>query len=141
MAKVFGGPIPGESLTREKGNSTWEQPPQFTRVDQAFKYYVELLEEDDYLEDVLTVLDSGLPLDLFVDSLLLNGEMKGRHFFDMGFLLGPFYMNIFLVWLRLPTLMWLSFNQTLVRTSLKKTSTSLKASLVLLSVTTKRKVN
>lgn len=89
MAKVFGGPIPGESLTREKGNSTWEQPPQFTRVDQAFKYYVELLEEDDYLEDVLTVLDSGLPLDLFVDSLLLNGEMKGRHFFDMGFLLGP----------------------------------------------------
>jgi len=89
MAKVFGGPIPGESLTREPGNSTWEQPPQYTRVDQAFKYYVGLLEEDDYLEDVLTILDSGLPLDLFIDSLLLDGEMKGKHFFDMGFLLGP----------------------------------------------------
>lgn len=83
------GPIPGESLTRQKGNSPWEAPPQFPRVDQAFKYYLEKLEDDDYLEDVLTVLDLGLPLDLFVDSLLLNGEMKGRHFFDINYLLGP----------------------------------------------------
>lgn len=83
------GPIPGESLTRQKGNSPWEAPPQFPRVDQAFKYYVEKLEEDDYLEDVLTILDLGLPLDLFVDSILINGEMKGRHFVDINLLLGP----------------------------------------------------
>ena len=83
------GPIPGESLTRQKGNSPWESPPQFPRVDQAFKYYAEKLEEDDYLEDVLTILDLGLPLDLFIDSLLLNGEMKGRHFVDINLLLGP----------------------------------------------------
>ncbi len=83
------GPIPGESLTRKKGNSPWESPPQFARVDQAFKYYVEKLEDDEYLEDVLTILDLGLPLDSFVDSLLLNGEMKGRHFTDMNYLLGP----------------------------------------------------
>lgn len=83
------GPIPGESLTKQKGNSPWEAPPQFPRVDQAFKFYVEKLEEDEYLEDMLTILDLGLPVDMFVDALLLNGEMKGRHFVDLNFLLGP----------------------------------------------------
>lgn len=83
------GPIPGESLTRPKGNQDWEAPPQFARVDQAFQYYMELFEEDEYMEDILTILDLGLPLDLLVDSLLLNGEMKGRHFVDMNMLLGP----------------------------------------------------
>ena len=85
----FSGPIPGESLTRKRGNSPWEQPPKYARIDEALKYYLEEFEDDEVLEDTLAALDAGLPLDLFVDSILLASESKGRHTPSVGMLLGP----------------------------------------------------
>lgn len=85
----FTGPIPGESLTRRPGSTPYEQPPQFNRVDEVFKYYLEALEEDDFIDDVLSVLDMGMPLDIFVDSMLVTNSAKGRHSVDMNFLIGP----------------------------------------------------
>jgi hypothetical protein len=87
---MFNGPIPGESLTREPGNAPWEQPPQHAKVEDALNMYMEKLEEDDeILEDILFLLDEGFPLDLFVESMLLNGEMEGKHTFDASILIGP----------------------------------------------------
>lgn len=85
----FGAPIPGESLTREPGNAPWEQPPQFAGVDEATQFYLSKFEDDDTLEDALWVLDQGCPLDLFVESMLLYGEMEGRHTFDTSFIIAP----------------------------------------------------
>jgi len=87
---MFNGPIPGESLTREPGNAPWEQPPQYPTVQEALAFYLDKLGEDDeMLEDTLFLLDQDFPLDLFVESLLLNGEMNGKHTFDTSFLIGP----------------------------------------------------
>lgn len=87
---MFNGPIPGESLTREPGNAPWEQPPQYETVDKALNFYMSELEEnDELLEDTLYILDQDFPLDLFVESLLLNGEMNGKHSFDVSFLIAP----------------------------------------------------
>jgi len=86
----FNGPIPGESLTREPGNAPWEQPPKYAGVQEALTFYMDKLEEeDDMLEDTLFLLDQDFPLDLFVESLLLNGEMNGLHTFDTSYLIGP----------------------------------------------------
>ena len=82
-------PIPGESLTREPGNAPWEQPPQFAGVQEALQFYFDKFEDDDTLNDVIWVLDQGCPLDLFVESMLLYGEMEGRHTFDTSFLIAP----------------------------------------------------
>lgn len=86
---MFGAPIPGQSLTREMGNAAFEQPPQYTKVEDVFRYYLERFEEDDIFQDMLYVFDQGMPIDLFVDSILLTGEQNGVHLFDMGFLVGP----------------------------------------------------
>jgi predicted RNase H-like HicB family nuclease len=87
---MLNGPIPGESLTREPGNAPWEQPPQFATVEKALAMYMDKLEEDDEaLEDILFILDEGFPLDLFVETLLLNSEMEGKHTFDVSILIGP----------------------------------------------------
>ena len=87
---MFNAPIPGESLTREPGNSPWEQPPKYAGVQEALTFYMDKLEEEDeMLEDTLFLLDQDFPLDLFVESLLLNGEMNGLHTFDVSYLIGP----------------------------------------------------
>ena len=85
----FSGPIPGESLTNRPGAAPWEQPPQYVRVDEVFAYYLDAFEDDEFFEDVLTVLDMGMPLDLFIDSVLVTNNMKGKHTVDMNFLVGP----------------------------------------------------
>lgn len=86
---MFSAPIPGQSLTKELGNATWEQPPQHTKVEDVLKYYLERFEDENIFQDMLYVFDKGMPIDLFVDSMLLMGEQKGVHLFDVGFLVGP----------------------------------------------------
>ena len=36
----FDAPIAGQSLTAETGNRNWQQPPQFTTVEQAVEHYL-----------------------------------------------------------------------------------------------------
>ena len=87
---LFNAPVPGESLTREKGNAPWEQPPQYNTVEEVTNYYLDKLDDDDDLvEETLFLLKQGFPLDLFVNSLLLNGEMNGRHSYDVSYMVGP----------------------------------------------------
>jgi len=86
---MFNGPIPGESLTREPGNAPWEQPPHFDKVDKALQFYMDKLEDDDLLDETLFILDQDFPLDLFVETLLANGEMEGYHTFDTSMLIAP----------------------------------------------------
>ena len=87
--RVFNGPIPGESLTREPGNAPWEQPPQYAKVDEVLSFYMDKLEDDEILEDILNILDNDIPLDLFLDTMLLNGEMYGKHTSDISLIVGP----------------------------------------------------
>ena len=85
----FNGPIPGESLTRTPGNAPWEQPPQYAKVEDATAVYMTRLEDDETIEDLLFLIDEGMPIDVMVESLLMNGEMKGKHTTDVSILIGP----------------------------------------------------
>ena len=87
--EMMNGPIPGESLTREPGNAPWEQPPQYASVEEALGFYMDKLEDDDLLEDMLFILDQDVPIDLFLDTMLLYGEMEGKHTTDVSLLVGP----------------------------------------------------
>jgi hypothetical protein len=89
MDEMLSGPIPGESLTREPGNAPWEQPPQFSTVQQVVGFYVDKFQDDDALEGLLNVLDKGMAIEHFVSSLLLYGEMEGKHTVDASILAGP----------------------------------------------------
>ena len=37
--KLFDAPIPGQSLTAEVGARPWQQPAQYTTVEDAFEFY------------------------------------------------------------------------------------------------------
>jgi len=85
----FNGPIPGESLTKPVGGSPWEQPPQYAKVEEALAFYMKRFENDRMMEEVLFLIENDLPIEAFVNSLLLYSEMKGKHTADTSLLIGP----------------------------------------------------
>ena len=89
MEQMFSGPIPGESLTREPGNAPWEQPPQFDKVEEVMGFYMDRFERDEVLEGLLDVLDKGMAVEHFVDTMLLYGEMEGKHSIDASVIIAP----------------------------------------------------
>lgn len=85
----FNAPIPGESLTNPVGGSPWEQPPQYAKVEEALAFYMKRFQSDKMMNDVLFLIENDLPIELFVNNLLLYSEMKGKHTADTSLLIGP----------------------------------------------------
>ena len=86
---LFNAPIPGESLTTPVGNSPWEQPPKYAKVEEALDFYMEKFEDDEMLSEVLFLIEQDLPIEMFVNTLLLYAEMEGVHTSDTSMLVGP----------------------------------------------------
>lgn len=85
----FNGPIPGQSLTREPGGSPWEQPPLYSDNNQAIAFYMKGLNKDEKMDQILYLLDQGMPLNTLVESMLTMGVMNGIHTIDTSMLIAP----------------------------------------------------
>jgi|TARA_B110000908_G_scaffold170001_1_gene228425 hypothetical protein len=83
------GPIPGESLTAEPGNAPWENPPMYADPMDALDFYLERLGDPEAQEELLDMLDVGIPIDVVGGSLLSKGVMQGIHSVDVKLLLTP----------------------------------------------------
>ena len=55
-------PIPGMSLTAPLGGRPWQQPPQMTTVEEAIDYYLPKLMDREFLPELLTIVELGVPL-------------------------------------------------------------------------------
>ena len=82
-------PIPGMSLTKEPGNSPWEQPPLYDTVEQSLAFYLEKFEDEEILDDLLFSLEAGYPVEAMVDFLTSYSVMEGYHSFDVKMLVSP----------------------------------------------------
>jgi len=89
MAKptAFEGPIPGQSLTTEPKNVPWEQPPQYADPMDALEMYMKKLADPDALDDVVDMLEVGIPISIITTSMLSQGVMDGLHSVDVKLLL------------------------------------------------------
>ena len=86
----FGAPIPGSSLfTHPPGDRPWERPPELDTVDDALSYYFTNLNNDEVIDDLMAVIDMGVPINPIVKSLYLSSVMNGRHNLDVGLLVAP----------------------------------------------------
>lgn len=82
-------PIPGMSLTKEPGNAPWEQPPLYATVEEALDFYVNKLNDEEVLEEVLFSLEAGYPVEAMVNFLTSHSVMEGLHTFDVKMLVAP----------------------------------------------------
>jgi len=85
----FDAPIPGQSLTAELGSRPWQSKPQYATVDEAIKYYMDRLTSDEFMDQVLDVLELGVSVVDIADIIQTSSVMEGLHTVDVGVLVSP----------------------------------------------------
>lgn len=86
----YSKPIPGGSLTSHKpGERQWERPPEIASVEEALKYYMQRLSDEDIIDDFMVAIESGIAIVPMVEALYLSNVMRGVHSLDVGILIAP----------------------------------------------------
>ena len=93
LEPMIDAPIAGQSLTAELGNRPWQQPPQYTTVEEALQYYIPRLTNPEMLDDLLNVMETGIPLTTLANAIQSSGVMEGKHSLDIGILIMPVLME------------------------------------------------
>lgn len=91
---MLDAPIPGQSLTHELGARPWQTPAQYTTVEEALDYYIPRFANDDVTEQLLDVLETGVPVSTLANTIQLAGVMEGKHSIDVGMLVIPVLMEL-----------------------------------------------
>ena len=86
---MIDAPIAGQSLTAELGNRPWQKPPQYTTVEEALDFYIPRLTDVETQDDLMNVIELGIPLTTIADALQSGGTMDGKHSIDVGILIIP----------------------------------------------------
>ena len=87
-------PIAGQSLTAEVGNRPWQNPPQFAEVDDAINFYVPKLLDPTFSNQLLDVIEMGVPLATLANTIQLASVMEGVHSVDVGMLVIPIIVEL-----------------------------------------------
>jgi len=89
-AGYINAPVPGMSLTSEPGNRPWENPPNLVSVEDAMEFYTRrILGTPDNYDQVLDLVESGLPIRNIANILMKTSVMEGYHTIDVGILVLP----------------------------------------------------
>jgi len=95
--EMFDAPIPGMSLTHELGARPWQQPSQFPTVDDAIEYYMASMTSEEYMEQLIDILEMGVPVTSIANSMQLASVMEGKHTVDVGMLIVPLLMELIMM--------------------------------------------
>jgi hypothetical protein len=89
----FDAPIPGMAMTAELGGRPWQTPPQYPTVEAAIDYYIERMSSDEFSDQLIDVLEMGVPVSSLVNIMQTTGAMQGLHTIDVGMLISPVLME------------------------------------------------
>ena len=82
-------PIPGMSMTAPMGGRPWLKPPQFATVEDSLEYYFAKFTDRNFVPELLTIIELGVPLTTIANSFQLASVMEGKHSVDVGILVIP----------------------------------------------------
>mgnify|MGYP003112688583 CR=1 FL=1 len=91
---LFDGPIPGQGLTAELGSRPWQNPPQLSTVEEAIDYYVERLTDESAIDQIVDILEMGVPIADIANAVQLGMVMDGVHSVDVGILVIPIIIEL-----------------------------------------------
>ena len=91
----FDAPIPGESLTSEPKNASWEHPSQFSKMPDAFEFIWGQMHQEPQLTQLISLLQTGVPVEALAKTLLFAGFSEGKWTVDGAILLAePVFLSI-----------------------------------------------
>jgi len=85
----FDAPIAGMGMTHELGARPWQRPPLYTTVEEALDYYIPRMADDEFSDQLVDVMDMGVPLTTLANTIQMSGVMDGKHSADVGILIMP----------------------------------------------------
>mgnify|MGYP000300510508 CR=1 FL=1 len=91
---LLDGPIPGMSLTAELGSRPWQSPPQYATVDDAVEYYLSRMSSEEFSEQLIDVMEMGIPLTTIANTIQMASVMEGKHTIDVGILVLPVIVEL-----------------------------------------------
>jgi len=91
---VFDLPVPGMGMTHEVGARPWQQPAQYTEIDDVAQFYLAKMEDEAFNDNVLNLLETKMPVTMIANALQTTGVMNGVHTIDVGMLTLPIIMEM-----------------------------------------------
>jgi len=83
----FGAPIPGQSLTTPPKQAPWEHPAQFTDPEKAMNYLMAQLTSQQFMPQLLQMMEAKMPIEAITRSLLFTGFASGKWTVDTAMLI------------------------------------------------------
>lgn len=90
----FDAPVPGQGLTDKPGNYAWEHPPQYTDTSEAADYVWEKLTQPQFAEQVIAMLDAGIPVEAIGRIVIFTGFSEGKWSPDVAFIIAEPVMKM-----------------------------------------------
>tara|TARA_R110000822_G_scaffold113458_1_gene244586 strand:- start:610 stop:1176 length:567 start_codon:yes stop_codon:yes gene_type:complete len=81
--------IPGNSLTKEPGNSPMEQPPMFVELSDVVDYYSEKITSNESVSVITKSLAANISVVELTNVMIKAGVMQGIHSIDSAMLAFP----------------------------------------------------
>ena len=90
----FDAPVPGQSLTDKPGNYPWEHPPLYETPEEASEYIWQTLHQEQFIEQILGMLDAGVPVEALGRVILFAGFTEGKFTPDVAFIITESVMKM-----------------------------------------------
>ena len=90
----FDLPVPGMGMTHEVGARPWQQPAQYTKVDDVAQYYIAKMQDDAFADNVINLLETKMPVTMIANAMQTTNMMNGVHSLDVGMLSLPIIMEM-----------------------------------------------
>ena len=87
VGNPFDAPVPGQSLTDTPGNYPWEHPPQVVDPEEASEYIWQMLHRKELTEQLIGLLDAGIPVEALGRTILFGGFLEGKFTPDVAFII------------------------------------------------------
>ena len=90
----FDAPVPGQSLTDKPGSAAWEHPPQYVNTAEAADFVWDQLTTPEFAEQVIAMLDAGVPVEAIGRVILFGGFTEGKWTPDVAFIIAEPVMKM-----------------------------------------------
>ena len=90
-------PRAGMAMTHEVGARPWQQPAQYTKIDEVAQLYVAQMQDEVFMENTLNLLETKMPVTMIANALQTANVMNGIHSIDIGVLSLPIIMEMIML--------------------------------------------
>jgi len=81
-------------MTDKPGSAAWEHPPQYTNTAEAADFVWEQLTTPEFAEQVIAMLDAGVPVEAIGRVILFGGFTEGKWTPDVAFIIAEPVMKM-----------------------------------------------